>query len=195
MSTANNPEVVLPKIQIMTGTEQVLLSFYLSAARRAAPQLEQELPNAWQAYRSPWSAFNRLTRIVLKSREHNLSAHVIGVDSKVVGLATAQKAVPNPNLVDMPSGVELSWWHRLDLDPRRARYVGDKVVAHLMEGAAREYGPDQTFWSVTLPADPLKPFVVGGAEFERIGDPAPYQLGDGAADQLSRQLWVRAPSA
>lgn len=174
--------------------DRFVMAGELREAVKSNDQLATELPLPNKGYSSRYRKAARLKSAARKAETANLNAFVITANSKAIGMATAQVALPKPALIEeAPGGIELSYWHRQE-PTREALRIGRRVMMILVGQASLEtYGaePDFVRWMVTLPEDEIKSKVCEEIGMQPVGEPQPFEIGDEVT--IDRQLWALQP--
>lgn len=170
--------------------ERARYSRDLAKAVGSNAQLSRELPLVVTGYRNPIRGFRRIAKQAAK--RDVLAAHVIDVQGRGIGAASAEISRPDPDeLKTRFSGeqaVELSYWHE-DVSELQAIRYGISVVRQLAAVAKQSPYSGEVLWMVTLPDDEVKTAVCETLQFAQIEVPQPYHLLDGVDEP--RQLWAR----
>lgn len=170
------------------GYKKMLAAVELSQIVKNHVQIERELPQVADNYRSSLRAFRRLG-YVAGLEDDDFKPRLIVADGgrgALSGMGTLQRHAPNaafnPN-----TSVEVSYWHDQVADP--ATY-GRDTVRELEHAAFTELQTAaDTLWAVTLVGDTVKAAAMERADFNAFSAPQEYMIEDGVTEP--RQLWVK----
>lgn len=190
-----NPEnIELDNIKFIGGLNGMRTARQLSHASHAASEIKRELPYPAAHYETTSKAYRRLLSVGKNAQEHGLAAFVIREGSTGIGIATMQRAEPNPNPRHIQRSAEVSYWHADTETAPEAIMLGRTVLNELItRKSTLPYDESrqrlEALWMVTLPDDEVKAEVCQQTEFSKAGSPQVYTIEDGVT--IPRQLWVR----
>ena len=173
-------------------TEALRFGGHLADAARSNPQLSRELPLVAAGYHGKPRAALRLGRVARSSARHQLSPYVMTDRDRAIGVVTAQKHRPHPDLLDETDppadAFELSYWHRY-YDSETAKNIGVQAVRYISARLKPDPYGTERLWMVTLPEDDVKSGVMRELHFTAEAQ-AVFAIGDEVT--VPRTLWSRA---